>query len=216
MSTQNSSLSHICNFSVSLQLVQKLVSENNSDRMNPADTEAPTGSAQEGGGVSKATHVARVSEGLSLGSALPAAQRGPRSHLTEATHTCSCLLLLFFAHDPFFLLSPSSQTPPMPPAILSKVFLLFFPKQGRIWPNSRPHWDVPLSGDCEDRGRAGTSDSRTPGAGPQSFFPPLTAHTEGTPPDQRQPRPQRTHPSLSPRAPCPDPRIHTLPTTPKS
>ena len=44
------------------------------------------------------------------------------------------------------------------PVILSKVFLLFFPIQERIW----PHWGILLSGSCEG-GRAGTTDTRTLG-----------------------------------------------------
>lgn len=128
MSTQNSSLSHICNFSVSLQLVQKLISEDNSDRMNPADTEAPAGSAQEGGGVSKATHVARMSEGLSLGSALPAAQRGPRRHLTEAAHTRSCrFYFLPMTHFSFCL--HLHRLPPCPQQSSPRCFFYFFPNR---------------------------------------------------------------------------------------
>ena len=44
------------------------------------------------------------------------------------------------------------------PVILSKVFLLFFPNQERIW----PHWGILLSGGCEG-GRAGTTDKRALG-----------------------------------------------------
>lgn len=111
-------------FLLSLRLVQKLVSEDNSDRTNPTDTQAPAGSAQEGGGVSKATHVTRVSEGLSLGSALPAAQRGPRSHLPEATHTCSCrFYFLPMTHFSFCL--RLHRLPPAPSNPLQGVSSIF-------------------------------------------------------------------------------------------
>lgn len=78
--------------------------------------------------MSKATHVARASEGPSLGSAQPAVPRGPRRRLTEAAHTSSCrFYFLPMTHFSFCL--HLHRLPPCPQQSSPRCFFYFFPNR---------------------------------------------------------------------------------------